>query len=286
MALLATLLASACLLALTMAVAWLIQQRSGNSGWVDAAWSFGVGVSAIAGALIALTQSHANTTRVWIVIALAALWSGRLSWHIFVRSASIKDDPRYAELRRQWGKDAPRKMFIFLQQQAWASAPFVWAIVLAAWNPATSPAHSTAIGDICAIALLLFAIAMENTSDRQLRRFTTDPSNRGKICDAGLWSLSRHPNYFFQWLGWLAWPLMAINFNGTHSAGWLSLIAPVLMFYLLTRISGIPPLEEHMLRKHGEKYAAYQRRTPAFFPLGALASRATAHSHKTAGDAQ
>lgn len=262
MMLFVSLLAGALTLALVMAIAWVIQNRSGNAGWVDASWSFGVGFSGAAGALAALTQDETNVWRVAAATSIAMIWGLRLGGHIFIRSNHNADDPRYAALRAQWGADAPRKMFWFLQQQAWGSAPLVWAIILAAWNP--SP--DLRLTDIAAIIVAFAAIAFEHRADQQLRRFIANPANRGRICDEGLWSYSRHPNYFFQWLGWLAWPLMAISWNGGYIAGWLSLLAPVLMYIFLVRVTGIPPLEEHMLRKHGEKYRAYQRSTPAFFP--------------------
>jgi len=250
------------MLALIMAAAWVIQQRSGNSGWVDASWSFGVGLTGAAGALAALTQDDANVWRALTAALLAMTWGLRLGGHIFIRSRNSADDPRYAALRAQWGADAPRKMFWFLQQQAWGSAPLVWAIILAAWNP--SPALRWF--DLAAVLIAVAAIALEHRADKQLRRFIADPANRGRICDEGLWAYSRHPNYFFQWMGWLAWPLMAISWEGGYASGWLSLLAPALMYVFLTRVTGIPPLEEHMLRKHGDKFRAYQRTTPAFFP--------------------
>ncbi len=264
MLLIITLLACTIALALIMALAWVLQQRTGNSGWVDTAWSFGIGLCGLAGALMALLDPQSNGWRILIAASIAGAWSLRLGLHISTRSANMKDDPRYAELSRQWGDDAPRKMFIFLQQQAWVSAPLVWAIILAAFNP--SP--GLRLVDYAAILLAIVAVGLEHVSDSQLRAFARNPTNKGQVCDRGLWSLSRHPNYFFQWLGWLVWPLLAIDWSGGFHAGWLSLIAPVLMYVLLTHVTGIPPLEEHMLRKYGEQYRAYQRVTPAFFPTG------------------
>jgi steroid 5-alpha reductase family enzyme len=118
--------------------------------------------------------------------------------------------------------------------------------------------------------LILFAgIAGEAMADAQLRRFRTDPANKGKVCEAGLWRWSRHPNYFFEWLCWLAYPVIAIS---THAAsgsfwGWASLLAPVVMYWFLVHVTGIPPLEEQMLRSRGARYRDYQSRTSRFFPL-------------------
>jgi steroid 5-alpha reductase family enzyme len=79
--------------------------------------------------------------------------------------------------------------------------------------------------------------------------------------------LSRHPNYFFEWLCWLAYPLIAINLSGYNPLGWLTLAAPACMYWVLVHVSGIPPLEEHMLRSRGAQFRALQARTRPFFPL-------------------
>ena len=102
--------------------------------------------------------------------------------------------------------------------------------------------------------------------DEQLRRFRDDPANKGKICDAGLWKWSRHPNYFFEWLGWLAYPVLAIDLGGHDPWGYVALAAPLCMYWLLVYVSGIPPLEEHMLAKRGDAFRKYQMTTNVFFP--------------------
>jgi steroid 5-alpha reductase family enzyme len=84
------------------------------------------------------------------------------------------------------------------------------------------------------------------------------------VMEIGLWRYSRHPNYFFEWLGWCAWPLLAITMAFGWS--WLSLLAPLLMYWLLVHVSGIPPLERHMLASRGDKFRALQARVNAFFP--------------------
>jgi steroid 5-alpha reductase family enzyme len=85
------------------------------------------------------------------------------------------------------------------------------------------------------------------------------------VCDAGLWSWSRHPNYFFQWLGWLAYPLIAFDPFGGYPLGWLTVVGPICMYWLLVHVSGIPLLEQHMMRSRGDVFRAYQARTSAFF---------------------
>ncbi len=108
----------------------------------------------------------------------------------------------------------------------------------------------------------MIALAGEAAADAQLARFKADPANRGKICDVGLWARSRHPNYFFEWLVWVAFAFAASR----DAIGLLAWVAPAMMYVALRHGSGVPPLEEHMLRTRGEAFRAYQRRTPVFFP--------------------
>ena len=96
-----------------------------------------------------------------------------------------------------------------------------------------------------------------------MRHFRQTPEAKTEVCEAGLWRYSRHPNYFFEWVFWCAWPLFAV---GTSAWAWTSLLAPALMYWLLVHVSGIPPHEEHMLRSRGDKFRALQARVNAFFP--------------------
>ncbi|MBN9023920.1 MAG: DUF1295 domain-containing protein [Rhizobiales bacterium] len=258
---LAALLAVAAFLSAAMCVAWLLWRRTGNAGWVDTTWTFALGLAGAGGAAIALAAGIPPARPV-IVVAFAAAWSLRLGLHIARRTGGIADDPRYARLAAGWGADAPRQMFLLLQKQALVSIPLALAMVLAAFNPAPFAA-----GDGIAILILVAAIAGEGLADRQLRAFRAAPDHRGRICDVGLWAWSRHPNYFFEWMGWLAYPLLAIDLAGSHPFGWAALAAPNCMYWLLVHVSGIPPLETHMVEKHGAAYRAYQARVSAFFPL-------------------
>ncbi|MBV8513175.1 MAG: DUF1295 domain-containing protein, partial [Xanthobacteraceae bacterium] len=186
----------------------------------------------------------------------------RLGLHIATRTRAISDDPRYRRLIAQWGARARWKMFWFLQMQALASVPLVAAVSLAARNPDPSLRAL----DIGAIVLLITALLGEATADRQLRKFNRAHSGLAAVCDVGLWRYSRHPNYFFEWMGWLAYPLFAIDLAGYNSYGWPALSAPVLMYWLLVHVSGIPLLEQHMLETRGQAFRAYQQSTPAFVP--------------------
>ncbi|WP_411970237.1 DUF1295 domain-containing protein [Mesorhizobium sp. BH1-1-4] len=249
-------------LSLAMSTAWFVAIRSGKSGCVDAIWSFAVGAAGIAMALVPLPGWQQSLTRPVIVALLAAIWSIRLGLHIAVRTLRGGDDPRYAQLRSEWGKDFPRRLFWFLQIQAGAALLLAVSIFAAARNPAPQ----LQIGDWLGIAILVIAILGEGLADRQLGRFRENPANKGRVCDVGLWGLSRHPNYFFEWLGWLAYVAIALDFNGSYPWGWVAVSGPLFMYWLLVHVSGIPPLEAHMLKTRGETFRAYQARVNAFWP--------------------
>jgi steroid 5-alpha reductase family enzyme len=248
-----------CLSAL-MAGAWLMQRGTGNSGWVDTIWTFSLGLVGAGSALWPISGMAPNP-RQWLVAALAAIWSLRLGLHIAVRSAGITDDPRYAAFAAEWGVDSPRRMFVFLQNQGFGSIPLVFAIFVAA----RFPTQALRLQDYLGALILLVGISGEAWADAQLKQFRADPANQGRVCDAGLWRWSRHPNYFFERFGWLAYPVIAIALS--YPWGWVALLAPVFMYWILVHVTGIPPLEQQMLRSRGARYRDYQLRTSAFFPL-------------------
>jgi steroid 5-alpha reductase family enzyme len=246
-------------LSLLMALAWIVQQRTGNSGWVDTIWTCSTGLVGAISALWPIGQ--ALPARQWLVAGLVLLWAVRLGTHIGRRTMSGTDDPRYAAYAREWGAAAPRRMFGFLQAQALVSVPLCFAVFLAAH----APRLTLGLQDCLGTAIALAAIAGEAVADEQLRRFKASPAHAGLVCDVGLWRWSRHPNYFFEWLGWLAYPLIALVPSNPWSGA--SIAAPAIMYWVLVHVSGIPPLEAQMLRSRSDRYRAYQSRTSRFFLL-------------------
>ena len=247
-------------LSILMTIAWATQQRTGNSGWVDTIWTFAVGLTGAGSALWPVAGASPNP-RQWLVAALVAIWSLRLGVHIAIRTAGISDDPRYAAFTREWGVNSARRMFVFLQNQALGSIPLVFAIFVAARFPLATLRAQDYLGAL----ILVAGIAGEALADAQLKRFREQEANRGRVCDAGLWRWSRHPNYFFEWFGWLAYPVIALSFQ--YPWGWAALLAPAFMYWILVYVTGIPPPEAQMLRSRGDRYRAYQSRTSVFFPL-------------------
>lgn len=250
------------LLSLLMMAAWVVQRRAGNAGWVDVVWTFALGLGGITYALVPAPGIAWPGARQVLVAVAAALWSIRLGLHLWNRTRHGPEDSRYARFRHDWGGAFQRRMFGFLQVQAAAAAVLAAAFLLAARNP-----RPLGWQDGLAVLVLVMAVAGEAIADAQLHRFRDAHAQDGSICDSGLWGLSRHPNYFFEWFGWLAYPLFAIDLSGHYPAGWLALAAPALMYWLLVHVSGIPPLEQQMLRTRGSAYRAYRRRTRAFLPF-------------------
>ena len=121
--------------------------------------------------------------------------------------------------------------------------------------------------DWVGLAIVATGIIGESMSDQQLKAFTTTPGNRARVCDVGLWSWSRHPNYFFEFVGWLAYPVIGITLSADYPWGWAALIGPALIFWLRVYALGIPPLEDYMIQSRGDAFRAYQRRVSAFVPL-------------------
>lgn len=261
LALISALLGCWLVMAVFMAGAWGIQQRTGNSGWIDVVWTLALGTSGLIGAMAAFTSDVTN--RQLMIAAIVLIWAFRLAGHIAFRTQHILDDPRYAKMQKDWGDKARVKMFGLLQAQALLSVPMLLSIILAAWNP--QPLFTTM--DFVALATFGIAISGSFISDRQLSAFKSRANSSGKVCNIGLWSWSRHPNYFFETLLWLSIALFAIDLTGDYAWGFAALLGPLCMFWLLRYVSGVPPLEAHMVSKYGDAYRAYQKATSVFVPL-------------------
>lgn len=258
----ALLLLLAAVLCIAMALVWFAVVRGAASGWVDAAWSFLLGASGVFVSLVPVEGWEGDWQRRFLVAAVAGAWSCRLGLHIVRRTLGGGEDPRYASLRAQWGRNWRLRLFLFLQIQAAAAFLLAVMILLAARNPAAGLQWS----DIAGFLFLFVAVCGEGLADAQLARFRSKAANKGRVCDEGLWGLSRHPNYFFQWLGWAGYAVIAIGPLGDWGRGWAAIAGPAFMYWLLVYVSGIPPLEAHMMRSRGIAFAAYANRVNAFWP--------------------
>ena len=234
--------------------AWLLQLRTRNAGLVDPIWAFTLGAIAV---IYAAAGSAPASARMALGL-MGASWGLRLGLHLWLRNAGKPEDFRYAQYREQWGARADHNMFWFFQFQN----VFTLLLSASAFMPvafrATAPAPAAFV-----LAALLFAAAVvgEGIADRQMERFRADPANKGRVCRDGLWRYSRHPNYFFECVHWLAYvPLAA----GTPW-WWVALAAPLVMAALLTKLSGVPLLEDELIKRKPD-YAEYMRTTNALIP--------------------
>jgi steroid 5-alpha reductase family enzyme len=243
--------------AVMMAVVWGIALRIRNAGIVDIAWALGFAPLAL---IYRFLSAPGASLRQNVITLMAVLWSVRLGLHLWKRVMGHhpEEDGRYRELRKAVAGRENLFFFWFFQAQALLLAVLGIPFLLSNLDP--RPGFG--IAEWAGVALWVVALAGESLSDRQLAAFKADPANRGKVCATGLWRLSRHPNYFFEWLVWVAFFLFALP----SPWGWTTLFAPVLMLFFLLRVTGIPYTEEQSIRSKGDAYRAYQRVTSPFIP--------------------
>lgn len=238
-----------------MTILYLIHLRKTDAGIVDLGWTGGIGLLAIA---LALTSDGWPARRI-VVACLAFIWSARLFIYLLRdRIINKSEDARYRALREYWGPKANRHFFWFFQAQSFLVILFALPLYALMQNPTPRLSAWEGVG----ILLWLVSISGEALSDRQLSRFRMNSSNKGKVCNTGLWKYSRHPNYFFEWLHWCAYVVMSIG----APMGWLTLLGPILMWVFLWNITGIPYTEKRALITKGEAYRKYQQSTSVFFP--------------------
>ena len=234
---------------------WIWHLRLRNAAVVDVGWTVAIGLQAVTAALL----GPGDVTRRVIVGVVGGLWSLRLAVHLARRVGSEPEDPRYGELRARWKGNLHLKFLAFFLFQGLLATGLALPFFVAAADP--SPALHPFLWS--GVALAVLSVVGEGVADAQLRRFRADSANRGAVCRVGLWGWSRHPNYFFDWLAWCAFVLLALG----SPWGWATVGSPLLMLYFLLRVTGIPATEAHALRSRGDAYARYQREVSAFVPL-------------------
>jgi steroid 5-alpha reductase family enzyme len=234
-----------------MAILWAIQLRTRDAATADVGWAFLVAGGVVTAALF----TDADPMRRLLVGGMATAWALRLGFFL-LRDRVIRateEDGRYAALREHWGADAPRNFLGFYLAQAIVAGLFTIPIAAAMRG---GPLSWLAV---VVVAIWLASLIGETIADQQLARFRARPENRGQVCRDGLWRYSRHPNYFFEWLHWWAYVVVA-------EGALLTFIGPIAMLLFLFRFTGIPYTERQALKSRGDRYRAYQRTTNAFFP--------------------
>ncbi len=231
---------------------WALSLAKRDVSIVDSLWS----LMFLLAATVYLATAPDPGSRAALVMLMVALWAIRLSAYITWRNWGEGEDFRYQEIRaRNQPGFAIKSLYLVFGLQgviAWlVSLPLLLAI------------HSTSpLGLIDALGLTLWAIGMvfEVVGDWQLTRFKADPGNRGQVLDRGLWRYTRHPNYFGNACIWWGFALMALA-----AGGWWALISPLLMTFLLLKVSGVVLLEKDISERR-PAYRDYIRQTNAFFP--------------------
>jgi steroid 5-alpha reductase family enzyme len=241
--------------AVLMFVLWLIHLRTGNAAIVDFGWAGGLGILGILYAAL----GGGNQVRSILLAVMSGVWGFRLAFYLLMtRVIGHPEEGRYQQLRRDWKTNIPLKFLAFFEFQALLCVVLAVPFMVAARNAA--PEISTL--EWTAVCLWVLAVAGETAADIQLSNFRKDPAHKGHTCQTGLWHYSRHPNYFFEWLIWMAFALFALDSPG----GYWGLISPALILYFVLRVTGIPATEAQAIRTRGEEYRRYQQTTSAFVP--------------------
>ena len=243
------------LLCLAFAACRMLARRIRDYGIIDILWTYAF----LPVVLLAAGLEHGWEPRRLAIAGMVAIWSLRLGTHVLLRVARAhpREDPRYGELRREWGGRFERKMTGFFQLQAFSvvvmSLPF-FAVCL-------NPAAGFRAAEIVGVLFWLAGVTGEALADAQLTRFKRR-ARHGEICETGLWRYSRHPNYFFEAATWLGFSVFAC----ASPWGWLGVISLGCILFFLLRVTGIPMTEAQSVRSKGEAYRRYQRTTSAFVP--------------------
>jgi steroid 5-alpha reductase family enzyme len=243
------------IVALMMLALWLIHLLIRNAAVVDVGWAAGLAMLAIFYAI----KGPGYAPRKWAIAAMAGFWGLRLAVYLlFSRVAGKPEEGRYVQLRREWKTHLPLRFLFFFEFQAVLDVTLSLPFLLASLNTRPSLGKVEKIG----VVIWLVSICGEAVADYQLNRFRKNPANRGKTYRSGLWSYSRHPNYFFEWMIWVGYAMFALG----SPWGWLGLISPAMMLYFLLSTTGIAATEAQALRTRGMEYRAYQRSTSTFVP--------------------
>ncbi|MBU6451490.1 MAG: DUF1295 domain-containing protein [Cyanobacteria bacterium REEB67] len=242
-----------------MFMVWMLSEKINNAGIVDVFWGFGFAIVTFFYEVLAYLQGWGWLPRKTLVLIMVALWSLRLGTFLLYRFKRHypKEDGRYTAYREAWGDKASMGMLGAFEMQAVLLAALTLPFALTI----TSDVPYFTLLEWLGVGIWLIAFCGESLADHQLESFKKDPANQGKVCQIGLWAYSRHPNYFFEWLTWIAFYVFSLSTKG----GAYTAFCPLIMYYFLTRVTGIKATEEQALRTRGDAYRRYQESTSPFF---------------------
>lgn len=239
-----------------MTLTWLLSVKVENFGIVDATWS----LSFLVQALFFFFLADGYEPRKWLLLITVGLWSFRLGYYLTKRiySHHPHEDTRYIALREDYGQNYRFRFFIFFMLQAFSVSLLTFPLIFAFTNQ-NPEIH---LLEYLGVAVWALALIGESIADKQLNSFKTNPLNRGKTCDVGLWKYSRHPNYFFESVIWWGYYLMLL---GAGNIYW-GIYSPLIILFILLKVTGVPPSEAQALKSRGDEYRRYQETTSVFVP--------------------
>ena len=221
---------------------------------VDIAWGLGF----IVIAAISLISMPVFPARMLLMSLLVLIWGLRLAIYIFLRNRGKSEDFRYAQWRKDWGRNWILRSWlqVFLLQGFFM---LTIAYPLFIFDPHYAPPLNFI--DLAGLLLWLIGFYFEAVGDAQMSKFKSDPAHKGKIMRYGLWRYTRHPNYFGESAMWWGLSLIALS----NPQGWIAIFSPIIITFLLVRVSGVPMLE----KKYADnpEYQDYIRKTSPFIPL-------------------
>ncbi len=244
----------AVLLFMYMNVWFVLSVLKKRNDVADVAWGLGF----VLIAWMAFFLSEEQGVRGLLVCVLVSVWGLRLAWHIHKRNKGRLEDYRYLSWRKEWGRWFYLRSYaqVFLLQ---GILLFLIVLPVIAVNKSVVPVFSWL--DFVGIGTWLFGFYFEAVGDWQLAKFIQDPTNKGRLMQSGLWAYTRHPNYFGEVSQW--WGLWLIATSVPE--GWLTIVSPLTITFLILKISGVPMLERKLV-EHPD-FEAYKRRTSMFIPM-------------------
>jgi steroid 5-alpha reductase family enzyme len=241
-----------------MTLAYMVSRKVKRTDIVDMAWGPAFVVATVASFVLSDFHVPVGQNIQTLVTALVIVWAARLTYSIYRRLKSHPEDKRYVALRRKWKGNPALNTYlrIFVTQAVLATVISISVIHINSSLP-------TPLGSYAYIGLVIWmaGFLFESIGDWQLGRFLAESKNKGKLMMSGLWKYTRHPNYFGEATMWLGIFVIALS----TPYGWVAVIAPVLIMYLLLFVSGVPMTEKSFANKPG--WDAYKKRTSKFLPL-------------------
>ena len=248
-------LASAVVVWFLMTLLYVIASVGKNASIIDTFW--GLGFVVISTFLLARNEDLSSLQI--LVHILVSLWGIRLALHVFTRNLGRGEDWRYAQWRKDWGKTYPWRSYL----QIFMLQGLLMLLIAAPLFISYQASGDSRLSVWASVGVLIWSIGFffETIGDYQLRQFIKDKKTKGKIMKYGVWKYTRHPNYFGEVTQW--WGLLIVIAGQPN--WWTGIISPLIITYLLLKVSGIPMLEKKWDKV--KEYQAYKKVTSPFFPL-------------------